>query len=185
MPPASTTQEPLINTQTILAASVGNPQASTHILRSYHECIYDFLWRMAAAELGEERIQDLCQETFSRFFIALRNDADPLLRPLRPWLIDIAHTVATEQLRAVRQNNLQPASLGSHAQHVEPWELLSTALQQLSPAHREILFLRQEQGMTYIEIARALGLCVGTVKSRLSRSRKALDRSMKQLSRQS
>lgn len=175
---------PMVNAQTVLAASVGNPQASTHILRSHHESVFGFLWRMAAAELGEQTIEELCQETFSRFFIALRNEADPLHRPLRPWLIDIANAVATERLRQLRQETLQSsAQQRPQPSDVEPWEIYSAAMQSLSPAHREILFLRQEQGLTYIEIARALGVCVGTVKSRLSRSRKALDRTMRQLSR--
>lgn len=183
-PANAPSQEPMVNAQTLLAASVGNPQASTHILRSFHECIFGFLWQMAYAELGEHRIEELCQETFSRFFIALRNEADPLARPLRPWLIDIANSVATERIRQLRQDALHsnPATRPLPPE-VEPWELFSTAMQNLSPAHREILFLRQEQGLTYIEIARTLGVCVGTVKSRLSRSRKALDRTMKQLSK--
>lgn len=139
---------------------------------------------MASAQLGEQPIEELCQETFSRFFIALRSEADPLVRPLRPWLSDIANVVATERIQQLRQKNLQasPAPQPTRSD-VEPWELFSTAMQNLSPAHREILFLRQEQGLTYIEIARTLGVCVGTVKSRLSRSRKALDRCMKQLAR--
>lgn len=177
-------QEVQIDAQTILAASVGNPQASTHILRAYHQSIFEFLWRMAAAELGEQAIQELCQETFSRFFIALRNETEALSRPLRPWLIDIANAVATERIRQFRQKKLQlSAASDAHSTPVEPWEVFSAAMQNLSPAHREILYLRQEQGMTYIEIARTLGVCVGTVKSRLSRSRKALERTMRQLSR--
>lgn len=183
--PAHAPQDPQVNSQIILAASVGNPQASTHLLRSYYECVFDFLWRMTAAEMGEHLLEELCQETFSRFFIALRNEADPLARPLRPWLIDIANAVATERIRLLRQKS----KLQAHANQnqipsdVEPWELFSAAMESLSPAHREILFLRQDQGLSYIEIARILGVCVGTVKSRLSRSRKALDRIMKQLAR--
>lgn len=139
---------------------------------------------MASAQLGEQAIEELCQETFSRFFIALRSEADPLVRPLRRWLCDIANAVATERIQQRRQKTLQtPLAPQPTRSEVEPWDLFSTAMQSLSPAHREILFLRQDQGLSYIEIARTLGVCVGTVKSRLSRSRKALDHCMKQLSR--
>ena len=47
-------------------------------------------------------------------------------------------------------------------------------LQSLPPDHREILLLREIQGMSYDEIARILDLEVGTVKSRIFRARKKL-----------
>lgn len=181
---AQASREALVNSQTILAASVGNPQASTHILRSYYQSVFEFLWRMASAELSEQNLADLCQETFSRFFLALRNEADPLARSLRPWLIDIANAAATERIRQVRQKKPRVVTAPSLPPRpkLEPWEVFSTAVDNLSPAHREVLYLRQEEGLTYAEIAQTLGVCVGTVKSRLSRGRKALDRTMKQLS---
>jgi len=52
-------------------------------------------------------------------------------------------------------------------------EILS-AIEKLPDDHRMVLILRDMQGLSYEELAEALGLTLGTVKSRLSRARSAL-----------
>jgi RNA polymerase sigma-70 factor (ECF subfamily) len=49
--------------------------------------------------------------------------------------------------------------------------LVATGMQQLDASHRELLVLRNELHRTYEEIARALGINEGTVKSRIARAR--------------
>ena len=56
----------------------------------------------------------------------------------------------------------------------ERQQLLMEALNSLSPEHREVLILKEIEGMKYEEIASVLNLDLGTVKSRLSRARIAL-----------
>lgn len=56
----------------------------------------------------------------------------------------------------------------------EQQEALQRALEQLSPEHRQVLLLRVVQQMSYDEIAQALSLESGTVKSRISRARRQL-----------
>jgi RNA polymerase sigma-70 factor, ECF subfamily len=48
---------------------------------------------------------------------------------------------------------------------------IAAVLQTLSVEHREILVLREMQGLSYGEIAEALGIPQGTVESRLHRAR--------------
>ena len=60
------------------------------------------------------------------------------------------------------------------AEQREQQEALQRALDQLSLEHRQVLLLRVVQQMSYDEIAQALSLESGTVKSRISRARRQL-----------
>jgi len=51
---------------------------------------------------------------------------------------------------------------------------LEAALARLTPERREVLLLREIEGMSYEDIGRVLALTEGTVKSRLARARTAL-----------
>jgi RNA polymerase sigma-70 factor (ECF subfamily) len=58
---------------------------------------------------------------------------------------------------------------------------LERALAGLTPEHREIILLREVQGLDYDELAATLGCAAGTVKSRLARARGALRAAMEGL----
>ena len=56
----------------------------------------------------------------------------------------------------------------------EARQALQEGLAALSPEHREVLLLRETEGLSYQEISQALDLEEGTVKSRIARARTAL-----------
>ena len=66
------------------------------------------------------------------------------------------------------QSPAQDAAAGEFA------ELINTCMAQLEPGHREILTMRNVLDHPYAEIARLLGLNIGTVKSRIARARENL-----------
>jgi RNA polymerase sigma-70 factor (ECF subfamily) len=56
----------------------------------------------------------------------------------------------------------------------EKQQVIQSALQRLTPEHREVLVLREYQDLSYDEIAETLGLRLEAVKSRIFRARMAL-----------
>ena len=104
------------------------------------------------------------------------------------WLYRLASNAAMDILRREGRRPTDPLD-GSEeripdaapspqalTERAELREQVEAALGALSPEHREILLLREMQQLSYEEIARALSLDTGTVKSRISRARRNLRR---------
>jgi RNA polymerase sigma factor (sigma-70 family) len=131
--------------------------------------------------LGGSASDDLTAETFA---VAYRRweDLDPT-RPVRPWLYGIASNLMRHQwrkerrmLRAYARSRVDPVlaeeetSLDRLDGKAERFAL-SAALAELRREEREVLLLHAWAGLSDAEIADALALPAGTVKSRLSRAR--------------
>ena len=142
------------------------------------------LHRYLARRLGPSAADDLAAETFA---VAFRNwdRLDPA-RPVRPWLYGIAANLVRHHwrkerrmLRAYARTGVDPVFAEEDAA-VERADAevrqrdLADALASLQPDEREILLLRAWADLTDSEIATALELPIGTVKSRLSRARERL-----------
>ena len=159
--------------------------------------IYGLLYRLT--ESGEEA-RDLTQETFLRAFQSIghfRGESD-----LRTWIYRIAINQARNRWRWWRrrrrdatvsidapQANGQPSLVGSlkseNGSDPERETLahdreraLRKALSSLKRVYREAVVLRDIEGFAYEEIAVALDISVGTVKSRLARGRQELRRKL-------
>ena len=156
--------------------------------------IYGLLFRLTE---NSEEARDLTQETFLRAFQSIgrfRGEAD-----LRTWIYRIAINQArnrwrwwrrrrrdsTVSLDATQGKSNQPliATLVEVSENPEQQTLaherevaLRGALQKLGMSYRETVILRDIEGLSYEEIAAALGINVGTVKSRLARGRQELRR---------
>ena len=62
------------------------------------------------------------------------------------------------------------------AQLSEAQRALANALEQLSEEHKQVVILRDIEGLSYEEIAETMGTAPGTVKSRLNRARQSLQK---------
>jgi RNA polymerase sigma-70 factor (ECF subfamily) len=134
--------------------------------------------------------EDLTTQTFIQAYRHFeRATAESDGRPLRPWLIRIAHNLAANfyRDRARRpQSNLEDAAVIS-APHdtetlVEGREELAQvleAVQRLPDDRREALIMRFALGMDNREIARALGRTDGATKVLLHRAIRQLEGLMK------
>ena len=159
------------STEWALVARDGDPIAAAAFIRGTQAQV----WRFVAALVDQASADDLTQETYLRAFRALpgfegRSSA-------RTWLFGIARRVCADHIRTtVRQRRLlsRAASLDPTGEHgddpadaVEAAELLA----RLNPGQRKAFVLTQLVGLSYEEAAAALGVPIGTIRSRVARAR--------------
>lgn len=137
------------------------------------------LRRYARALVGDRSgADDLVQDTIERGWGRIaewRPDGE-----MRAWLFGIMHNLHIDQLRAKRlqtttldEETSPPTQVVNHSAGLEIRDM-EAALNLLPVEQREILLLVGLEGMTYDQVAGALGLPLGTVMSRLSRGREKL-----------
>lgn len=163
-----------------------DPVAVDQFVRSTVDRVHGLLWRM----LGHrEDVEDLTQEVYLRAWRALpayRGEARP-----ETWLYRIAINVGRDEIakrQVARKRDGGEVDPGRHHAPDDPTHkvlraeeaaVLETALAELSEDRREIVVLAEIEGMGMDEIAAVLDLPVGTVKSKLFRSRELMRESVK------
>ncbi len=165
-------------------AARGDEAAWEQLLRAHQEPIF----RYAYLILGDpDDADDIAQEAFIRAFRSL--DTFDLRRPLRPWLFRIVSNQASNRKRslgrywgavkrfAMQETGLNKADFPGAALNVEQ-SLLWSAIQELYPSDRKVIYLRFFMQLSVEETAQALGVAQGTVKSR---SHRALQRLKKRI----
>lgn len=164
-------------------AQLGHEDAFAQLVRRYQVPVVRFCERMTASLPDAE---DLAQETFVRVYRHL-NRLEPHAR-FSTVLFGIARNITLNHLRdSGRRGRGRSVVLDDQQRETRPQNdptrgarlsemqgMLQAALQKLSPDHREIVLLREVEGMEYDEIATVLGCQRGTVKSRLARAREQL-----------
>lgn len=158
----------------------GDEEAFSEIIRRFQGPVYSLLIRMLG---NEDEAEELLQVTFCRVH-RYRDHYDPS-RPLVTWIFTIASNLAKKEWRRrsrwiqVPIDNVTLTSSIQTAPHYEAGrrELkasLEEAIAMLPPHYREPFLLREDQQLTYEEIAEVLNVRIGTVKSRINRARAML-----------
>ncbi|MDA3645846.1 RNA polymerase sigma factor [Saccharopolyspora indica] len=164
----------------IIGRSVRDPDRFAAIFDRHAPLIHRYLARRVGGDVAE----DLVAETFLTAF-RKRQRYDLGRADARPWLYGIATKVVgqhrRQEERTYRYRNAiapVPDELG-HADRVAAQvsaqamgPLLGAALGKLSQKDRDVLLLVAWEDLSYEEVAAALGIPVGTVRSRLNRARK-------------
>src|SRR5215213_308433 len=188
---------PQIEDQFIERLKRGDAAAFETLVNERSGEIYGLLYRLTESS---EEARDLTQETFLRAFQSIghfRGESD-----LRTWIYRIAINQARNRWRWWRrrrrdatvsidapQSNGRPSLVGTlksdSASDPEKDTLahereraLRKAVSSLKGVYREAVVLRDIEGFAYEEIAIALDISVGTVKSRLARGRQELRRKL-------
>ncbi|WP_346539974.1 RNA polymerase sigma factor [Micromonospora sp. DPT] len=163
----------------------GDPDAFRDLFDEHVRSVYNHGFRLT----GDWSVaEDVVSLTFLEAWrLRQRVDAGPEDGSLRPWLLSIATNVTRNVRRAARRHagalsRLPRADVvPDFAEEVatrlgdrERLALVRTALAALRRPEREVLALCVWSGLDYAEAAAALGVPVGTVRSRLSRARTKL-----------
>ncbi|MFN2597946.1 MAG: sigma-70 family RNA polymerase sigma factor [Pyrinomonadaceae bacterium] len=187
-------------TQFLELLRAGDAEAFNRLVTERTGDVYALLYRLTE---DAEEARDLTQETFLQAFRSIahfRGDAD-----LRTWLYRIAVNQARNRWRWWRRRRKsvtfsldepardsdQPLAARLRDERARDPErqtlaheresAIVAALQTLARPYREAVVLRDIEGMSYEEVAVALQISVGTVKSRLSRGRAELRRKLEGL----
>ena len=166
----------------------GDVNAFETLVLEYEKNVYNIALRMTG---NSEDAADMTQEAFIKAYNSLsafRGDSK-----FSVWLYRIVSNVCLDFLRSknrrptvslsVEDDDGEDTQLDVADESQSPELLLDRkltrdsvrrGLDSLPPDYRQILLLREMQGLSYDEIAQALGLEVGTVKSRIFRARKKL-----------
>ncbi|MBE0548607.1 MAG: sigma-70 family RNA polymerase sigma factor [Rubrivivax sp.] len=164
----------------IVLAKGGDQSAYGVLVRRHQDRIYRHLLNLTGSR---EEALELAQEVFIKAWQAL-----PTWRPdaqFHTWVYRIASNAALDILRRRKVVRFVPLEddydapvdqPGPEAQLQARQSLrrLDASLARLSLEQREIVLLREVEGLSYDELATTLGIDVGTVKSRLARARAAL-----------
>jgi RNA polymerase sigma-70 factor, ECF subfamily len=167
---------------TLARARQGEPAALSALVRHYEKPVFALVGRLMCSR-APAAVDDVAQEAFIRVIrgIARFDPAGPAR--LSTWIVTVATRTCLNALRGRNREapiDEQPAACDPGASpedlvlERERGHRIQAAMAALPAEMRAVLVLRAYHDLDYPEIAAALDLEVGTVKSRLSRARIAL-----------
>jgi RNA polymerase sigma-70 factor (ECF subfamily) len=164
---------------TLLRAQRREPAAERALILQYQGPVFALLSRMLGSCGRRGAAEDLAQETFLRVFRSLGRFQPNGPARLSTWILTIAARLALNELRRTTSGDatFEPAG-GERPDHAAErrslGEAVRRAIDRLPPERRSVVVLREYHQLEYDEIASALEIDVGTVKSRLARGRAEL-----------
>jgi RNA polymerase sigma-70 factor (ECF subfamily) len=171
---------------TVIGTSGVDPEHFSLIVERHATSIFRYL----ASRVDRSSSEDLLADVFEAAFRS-RHRYDARYADALPWLLGIATNIVRHHRRSEQRHTSMLARLTwTHRPGHELAETLDAvvtkaeldhemsqlrrALATLDDKHREILVLSAGFGLSYEDIARTLGIRLGTVRSRLYRSRRRL-----------
>ncbi len=160
------------------AMMAGDQVALAALVTRHHAPLLGYLYRLVGGD--RQLAEDLVQETLLH---VLRQRTYQAARPFKPWLYTIATNLARDYFKSAavrtsrRSGDAEEALLHLYDSEPSPEERalaaeqggeVRAALTQLGEDYRVVVVLRFYQGFSLQEIAEALHIPLGTVKSRLS-----------------
>ncbi len=181
----------LSDVELVLACQGGDRSAFDELVKRHQGKVYAMIRNMVK---NETDAWDLSQDAFIKAWSALPKFE--ARAKFSTWMFRIAHNTVYDWMRKRKiesAGEINDDLLGGSAidfaaptspkkalrpdqsmQNEELGKRIEGALETLSPEHREVVLLKEVQGLAYKEIAEAVGCSIGTVMSRLFYARKKL-----------
>lgn len=165
----------------IQAFQEGDEFAFVSLYNRYKDAVYGFCLKMVQ---DEALAQDLMQETFLRVY----ENRERLMKAgsFKSWMFTIARNQCLNRLRRRKREVPLEKERGeepvvpkgktpvARLEKSEQIDLVDRCLQQLKPSYREVIILREYQGLSYKEIAAVTRSTLSAIKSRLFKARRKL-----------
>ena len=183
--------------QLVRAAKRGDEKAFRTLMERYRRKVYSIAYGMVH---NPEAAYDICQEVFIKVYrylgsfqgsssfytwlyrISVNLSIDWLRKQGRHDLVDFDDSLLRREpdgAEALAVPKMQDADPLKALARKELRDQIGKAFESLSEKHRAVLLLREVEGLSYDEIARALKIHKGTVMSRLHHARRNLQRALR------
>jgi len=161
------------------ACLAGEESAFDVLLGRWEKRIRGAIYRLVGSD---EEARDLCQEAFLKAYKSLRSFKQEAR--FSSWLYQIALNLCRDRMRRRRGKtmvSLDELEEGGAAMPVagptaldllqerDTRRLVAQAIEALPDEQREVIILKEYQGLTFLEIAQVLDVPISTVKTRLYR----------------
>jgi RNA polymerase sigma-70 factor (ECF subfamily) len=173
--------DPRASDATLISGSSGSPEDFAAIFDRHFDRVFAYLQRRIGREVAEELAAETFLVAFDRRqgYDASRADALPWLLGIATNLVSRHHRRETRELRAYARSAEDPLldAFEGVAERLDASgerRRLVEGLAELSAGERDVLLLTAWAELSYDEIAEALAVPVGTVRSRLSRGRQKI-----------
>ena len=157
-----------------------------HVLRHLDAATNLAWWFLQNRQDAEDVVQEAMVRAYRSFGDLKGSDA-------KPWLMQIVRNGCLRHLEKKKRIQIVPldetidpnesfraaADAEAEALRFADADRIQAALRALPELYREVLVLREFEGMNYSEIAQVAGVPIGTVMSRLSRARSMLARNVR------
>jgi RNA polymerase sigma factor (sigma-70 family) len=163
----------------VIGASLDDPRQFASVYDRHAAVVFRFLVRRVGRETADELLGDTFRIAFER-----RADFDVTRPSARPWLYGIATNLVAKHRRtemrrlnatARLSSDTSPESFADNVAAVVDaggvWPAVARGIADLPDGERDALLLYAWEELSYDEIAAALAIPVGTVRSRLNRAR--------------
>jgi RNA polymerase sigma-70 factor, ECF subfamily len=168
-------------------AIAGHGEAFAEIYRRHHTIVFRFARMMSGSQTIAE---DVTQETFTTLLRGLTR-YEPGRGALSTYLYGVARNITRARLRRERRfvrlditedsEPISPRDPSTAFEQSQQRMRLRQIIAELPSRYREVIILCGLHGLSYAEVAVILGTPVGTVRSRLSRGRRAMADRVRQI----